>query len=97
MTDTFIDGERLNHFIVGACDPNDGVVMSSEDGLRRWVANVDYENVQTVAGLYSLYLGSKAPNANGKRSTTAVWGISVTYCLAQLSSLLESLELKPSS
>ncbi|CAO3688639.1 unnamed protein product [Umbelopsis ramanniana] len=64
MTDTFVDGERLNHFIVGACDPNDGVVMSSEDGLRRWVSNVDYENVQTVAGLYSLYLGSKAPNAN---------------------------------
>ncbi|KAI9279213.1 armadillo-type protein [Umbelopsis sp. AD052] len=64
MTDTFVDGERLNHFIVGACDPNDAVVMSSEDGLRRWVANVDYENVQTIGGLYTLYLGSKAPNAN---------------------------------
>lgn len=97
MTDTFVDGERLNHFIVGACDPNDGVVMSSEDGLRRWVSNVDYENVQTVAGLYSLYLGSKAPNANGKRPFIATWGISVTDCMPQPSSLLESLELKLSS
>lgn len=66
MTDTFLDGERLNLFIVGACDPNDGVVSLSEDGLRRWVANVDYENMQTITGLYALYLGSKAANANGK-------------------------------
>lgn len=66
MTDAFVDGERLKLFIVGSCDPNDGVVSSSEDGLRRWVANVDYENAQTIAGLYSLYLGSKATNSNGR-------------------------------
>jgi hypothetical protein len=94
MTDAFIDGERLNLFIVGACDPNDGVVMTSEDGLRRWVANVDYENVQIVAGLYSLYLGSKAPNANGRRLYVAVMGMTITNCWQKLSSLLGNLDQK---
>ncbi|KAG2172756.1 hypothetical protein INT43_000103 [Umbelopsis isabellina] len=63
MTDAFIDGERLNHFIIGACDPNDGVVSLSEDGLRRWVSTADFENTQTISGLYTLYLGSKAANS----------------------------------
>lgn len=65
MTDAFIDGERLNHFIIGACDPNDGVVSLSEDGLRRWVSTADFENTQTISGLYTLYLGSKAANSAG--------------------------------
>jgi hypothetical protein len=65
MTDAFLDGERLNHFIIGACDPNDGVVSLSEDGLRRWVANADFEDTQTISGLYTLYMGSKATNSAG--------------------------------
>ncbi|KAI8875721.1 ARM repeat-containing protein, partial [Backusella circina FSU 941] len=55
----FTDSERLPLLIVGVCDPNDQVVSASEDGMRRWTGNIDYENVATIRSLYKLHLGSK--------------------------------------
>ncbi|KAI9262116.1 armadillo-type protein [Phascolomyces articulosus] len=62
MSHIFLDDERLNILIAGACDANHEVVSMSEDGLRRWTTTVDLEKAQLIKALYTMYLGTKPTN-----------------------------------
>lgn len=55
----FTDEERLRILIAGACDANHEVVSMSEDGIKRWTNNVDFESSNCIQSLYTMYLGTK--------------------------------------
>ncbi|ORE02510.1 ARM repeat-containing protein [Rhizopus microsporus var. microsporus] len=59
LTPIFTDSERLPLLIAGACDSNQQVSSTCEDGMRKWIGSVDYEDKKTIQTLYRLYLGTK--------------------------------------
>lgn len=59
LTPIFTDSERLPLLIAGVCDSNQQVASTCEDGMRKWIGSVDYEDKKTIQTLYRLYLGTK--------------------------------------